>query len=77
MKDMIPKATGNSRLLRSSIPENTTHEQLVAMLRAGTFPVDFAGLNADGIATQGTPLNKSTLLRDETAAALWGGGGRR
>lgn len=77
MKDMIPKWTGNSRFLKSSIPADCTFEQLVNMLRNGTFPVDFAGLNPDGVAVQGTPLGKATLLRDETAAALWGGGCRR
>lgn len=70
MKDMVPKATGNSRLLRSSIPADTTHDELVSMLRAGTFPFDFAGLNAAGISQQGTPLNKSTLLSDETVQKL-------
>lgn len=70
MKDMVPKGTGNSRLLRSNIPADTSHDQLVSMLRAGTFPFDFAGLNDAGIAQQGTPLNKATLLRDETVAKL-------
>lgn len=70
MQDMVPKGTGNSRFLKSSIPENITHEELVALLRSGQFPVDFAGLNPAGIATQGTPLNKANLLRDETAAAF-------
>lgn len=73
MKDMIPKGTGNSRLMKSAIPENTTHEELVALLRSGQFPYDLGSLNPAGIATQGTPLNKNSLLRDETAAAFLGG----
>lgn len=70
MKDMVPKGTGNSRFLRSSIPENITHEELVALLRAGTFPVDFAGLNPDGIATQGSAYNKANVLPDNVCNLL-------
>lgn len=70
MDDMIINHTGNSRLLKSSIPADITHEQLVTLLRDGTFPVDFNGYNSAGIKTLGTPLNKNTLLRDETAAAF-------
>lgn len=70
MKDMVPKGTGNSRFLRSSIPENITHEELVALLRAGTFPVDFAGLNTEGIATQGSAYNKANVLPDSVCSKL-------
>lgn len=70
MKDLVPKGTGNSRFLRSSIPENITHEELVALLRAGTFPVDFAGLNTEGIATQGSAYNKANVLPDSVCTAL-------
>lgn len=70
MKDMVPKGTGNSRFLRSSIPENITHEELVALLRAGTFPVDFAGLNTEGIATQGSAYNKANVLPDDVCNLL-------
>ena len=70
MKDMVPKGTGNSRFLRSSIPENITHEELVALLRAGTFPVDFAGLNIEGIATQGSAYSKANVLPDDVCTAL-------
>lgn len=70
MKDMVPKGTGNSRFLRSSIPENITHEELVALLRAGTFPVDFAGLNPDGIATQGSAYNKANVLPDSVCTSM-------
>lgn len=70
MKDMVPKGTGNSRFMKSAIPANITHEELVALLRAGTFPYDLGSLNPTGIATQGTPLNKNSLLRDEIAQLL-------
>lgn len=68
MKDFFPKGTGNSRYLKSSIPAGTTHEELVAMLREGTFPIDLNGINAAGVAQQGTALNKANLLKDATAA---------
>lgn len=70
MKDLVPKGTGNSRFLRSSIPENITHEELVALLRTGTFPVDFAGLNADGVAVVGSAYNKANVLPDDVCNAL-------
>ncbi len=70
MKDMVPKGTGNSRFLRSSIPENITYEELVALLRSGKFPVDFAGLNLEGIATQGSAYNKANVLPDSTCSTL-------
>lgn len=70
MKDLVPKGTGNSRFLRSSIPENITHAELVALLRAGTFPVDFAGLNAEGVAVVGSAYNKANVLPDDVCAAL-------
>lgn len=70
MKDMVPKGTGNSRFLRSSIPENITYEELVALLRSGKFPVDFAGLNLEGIATQGSAYNKANVLPDGVCTSL-------
>ena len=70
MQDQIIKGTGNSRFLKSSIPENITFEQFVSLLRAGTFPMDFNGLNDAGIEQLGTPINKSTLLKDQTSKAL-------
>ncbi len=70
MKDLVPKGTGNSRFLRSSIPENITHAELVALLRAGTFPVDFAGLNAEGVAVVGSAYNKANVLPDDVCAVL-------
>ena len=68
MKDFFPKGTGNSRYLKSSIPATITHEELVALLREGTFPIDLNGINAEGVAQQGTALSKTNLLKDATAA---------
>lgn len=70
MKDLVPKGTGNSRFLRSSIPENITYEELVALLRSGKFPVDFAGLNAEGVAVVGSAYNKANVLPDSTCSTL-------
>lgn len=73
MQDMIPKGTGNSRFLKSVENFMTlypSYESFVAALVAGTLPVDFNGVNPDGIAQSGTPLNKNTLLSDATAALL-------
>ena len=70
MKDMIPKATGDSRFLRSSVPANITHETLVALFRSGKFPVDFNGLNASGIAVVGSAYNKANVLPDDTCNEL-------
>lgn len=70
MTDGVPKQTGNSRYLKSAIPEDITHEQLVEMLRNGTLPIDLNGINPDGWAELGTPLNKASLLNDETTSYL-------
>lgn len=64
MKDLVPKGTGNSRFLRSSIPSNITHEELVALLRSGKFPVDLAGLNSEGVAVVGSAYSKANVLPD-------------
>lgn len=70
MKDGIIKGTGNSRFLKSSIPARTTWEEALAMLIAGTFPVDLNGINADGWQQTGTPLNKENILTDPVAEKL-------
>lgn len=70
MKDQIIKGTGNSRYLRSSVPEGTTWAAVLEMLRAGTMPIDFNGINPAGIEQAGTPLNKLTLLPDAVADAV-------
>lgn len=70
MKDLQTKGTGNSRFLKTSLAEGITWEQALAMLRAGTFPVDFNGFNSEGIEALGTLMKKSTILTDELATAL-------
>lgn len=70
MQDQVIKGTGNSRYLKSSIPEDITLSELVAMLRAGTFPIDFNGLNEEGIQTLGTPLNTATLVNAAVGQAF-------
>jgi len=77
MQDFIPKGTGNSRYLKSNIPANTTLPQLIAMLNAGTFPIDLNGVNSAGINQLGTPLNKNTLLNDDTETDVWGNAANR
>lgn len=71
MKDTIIKGTGNSRYLKSNIPADITHEQLVQLLRNGTMPIDLNGVNMEGIEQLGTPLNTATLLQTETADKVW------
>ena len=68
MENLVPLGTGNSRLMKSNIPSNTTLAQIIQMWNNGTFPYDIGPLNSAGISQQGTPLNKDTLLKDETAA---------
>lgn len=68
MENLVPLGTGNSRLMKSNIPANTTLAQLIQMWNNGTFPYDIGPLNSAGISQQGTPLNKDTLLKDSTAA---------
>lgn len=70
MKDFIPKGNGDSRYLKSSISADMTWEEAKALFRAGTFPVDFNGVNADGVQQMGTANNKANMLQDSTAAVL-------
>lgn len=70
MKDLVPKGTGNSRLLRSSIPADITFAEMVTMLRNGTFPVDFAGLNSAGVAVVGSAYSKANVLPDSVCSKL-------
>lgn len=67
MNDGIILGTGNSRWMKSAIPEDITHEELVALLRAGTFPFDLNGINEAGWRQLGQALNKASLLKDATA----------
>ena len=71
MQDLVIKGTGNSRYLKSVSNFLTlypSYSAFVNALIAGTLPVDFNGMNAGGITTQGTPLNKANRLTDATAA---------
>lgn len=70
MIDSVLKGTGNSRFLKSAVPAGTSWADALAMLQAGTFPVDFNGINAEGFQQVGTPLNKANLLKDATAAQI-------
>ena len=70
MIDSVLKGTGNSRFLKSAVPAGTSWADALAMLQAGTFPIDFNGINTKGFQQVGTPLNKSNLLKDATAAQI-------
>lgn len=72
MKDSEILGTGNSRYLKSAIGAAATWEEVRAMLIAGTFPIDFNGINEAGFAQVGDALNKSNLLKDRTEVALFG-----
>lgn len=70
MIDSVLKGTGNSRFLKSAVPAGTSWADALAMLQAGTFPIDFNGINTEGFQQVGTPLNKANLLKDATAAHI-------
>lgn len=70
MIDSLLKGTGNSRFLKSAVPAGTSWADALAMLQAGTFPIDFNGINTEGFQQVGTPLNKANLLKDATAAQI-------
>lgn len=70
MIDSVLKGTGNSRFLKSAVPAGTSWADALAMLQAGTFPIDFNGINNEGFQQVGTPLNKANLLKDATAAQI-------
>lgn len=70
MIDSVLKGTGNSRFLKSAVPAGTSWADALAMLQAGTFPIDFNGINTEGFRQVGTPLNKANLLKDATALTL-------
>lgn len=70
MIDSVIAGTGNSRYLRTSISASTTWAEALTMLRAGTFPIDLAGINISGFTTLGTALNSDTLLKSAIITAL-------
>lgn len=47
-----------------------TYEDFLQAMIAGTFPVDFNGINKDGWTQPGTPLNKANLLSDTVISTL-------
>lgn len=72
MKNMQISGTGNSRFMKSAISETETWEGFLSMLRAGTFPFDFNGINEAGVTEKGTPYDVDNVLKDSTAALLGG-----
>lgn len=70
MIDSVLKGTGNSRFLKSAVPAGTSWADALAMLQAGTFPIDFNGINTEGFQQVGTSLNKANLLKDVNALTL-------
>ena len=66
MKNMQIAGTGNSRFLKSALTAATTWEEARSMLIAGTFPIDFNGLNDAGVVEKGTPYDVSSVLKDAT-----------
>lgn len=72
MKNMQIAGTGNSRFMKSAIPETATWEEFLEMLRAGTFAFDLNGINEAGITERGTPYDVNSVLKDSTAELLGG-----
>ena len=73
MTDGVIKGSGNSRYLKTVSNAKTlypTYDDFLAALIAGTLPIDLNGINPAGWKQQGTPLDKGSLLKDQTAAIL-------
>lgn len=73
MQDAIIKGIGNSRYLKTvgeALSLYPTYEDFLQAMIAGTFPVDFNGINKDGWTQLGTPLNKANLLSDTVISTL-------
>ena len=73
MQDAIIKGIGNSRYLKTvgeALSLYPTYEDFLQAMIAGTFPVDFNGINKDGWTQQGTLLNKANLLSDTVISTL-------
>lgn len=70
MKDLIPLGNGNSRFLKSSIPEDITFEEFVQLFREGKFPVDFNGINPEGISQMGSAYNVANVLPEDVCNVL-------
>lgn len=73
MQDAIIAGTGNSRYLRSIsdfLTQYPTYSDFAAALVNGTLPIDLNGINDSGFTVVGTPLDKATLLDDQTSEAI-------
>lgn len=73
MKDGVIKGNGNSRYLKSIEDFKSVYPDYDAFAQAlvdGTLPIDLNGINEAGWVSVGTPMNKGTLLSDETATGL-------
>lgn len=73
MQDSITKGEGNSRYLKTVsdfLTKHPSYETFVDAFVAGTLPVDLNGINPEGWAQLGTPLDKANLLTDATAALV-------
>lgn len=67
------KGNGNSRYLKTvgeALSLYPTYEDFLQAMIAGTFPVDFNGINKDGWTQLGTLLNKANLLSDTVISTL-------
>lgn len=73
MQDAIAKGEGNSRYLKAPsdlLTQCPNFEALIDALVAGRFLVDLNGINPEGWAQLGTPLDKANILTDATAALV-------
>jgi len=73
VQDAIMKGNGNSRYLKTvgeALSLYPTYEDFLQAMIAGTFPVDFNGINKDGWTQLGTLLNKANLLSDTVISTL-------
>lgn len=71
MTDTVIKGTGNSRTIKAApatLP--ATYDEFRAKFISSGIPIDLLGLNAAGLTTRGTDLNKTNLLTDALCSAL-------
>lgn len=70
MKDTIIKGSRNSRsiIAASTVPEDWADAR--AQFISQGWPIDLGPLNPAGVEQMGDPLNKQTLLTDQTAALI-------
>lgn len=69
MKDTIIKGDGTSRTVKAPTDIPESFGEWRTQLLNGEATLDIS-LNVDGCEVVGTPLNRATMLNDETAAAL-------